>query len=268
MIDRPADARWRRPRIMGILNVTPDSFSDGGRFVGLNDAVAQARSMSAEGADIVDVGGKSTRPGHVAVDAATELSRVLPVLDAIVPELEIPVSVDTWKAPVAAEALKHGARILNDVWGLQRDPAMANVAAEAGVEIVLMHNREAADPDIDILDDVRRFFDRTLDIARRAGIRDGNIVLDPGIGFGKTVAQSLTCVKRLDVLREFGFPILLGVSRKSSIGHVLDKPVGERLFGTLAMNAWAMREAVDIIRVHDVAPHRDLVKIYEAIENA
>lgn len=253
---------------MGVLNVTPDSFSDGGRFDELDAAVDQARRMARDGADIIDVGGESTRPGHQALDAEGELARVLPVLDAILPELEILVSIDTYKAPVAAEALRRGAKMLNDVWGLQRDPDMAGVAAEAGIEVVLMHNRTEVDPAIDILDDIRRFFDRTLAIARTAGIRDENIILDPGIGFGKTVGQSLTCMKRLDLLRAFGFPVLLGASRKSSIGHVTGKPVDQRLYGTLAVNAWGMLQGADIIRVHDVAEHVDLVKMLQAIREA
>jgi dihydropteroate synthase len=265
---KPEPAPVRRPRIMGIVNVTPDSFSDGGRFAQRDAAAAQARQMEKAGADIIDIGGESTRPGYTPVDAQTELGRVLPVLDAILPALSVPVSIDTTKPIVAAEALRRGARMLNDQWALRRDPEMAVVAADADVEIVLMHNRETIDPDIDIIEDMLRYFETSLEIARRGGIRDERIILDPGIGFGKTVAQNLTCVTRLGVLRNLGFPVLLGVSRKSSIGHILDRPVGERLIGTVATNAWAMRDGVDIIRVHDVAEHVDLVRMFAALESA
>lgn len=257
-----------RPRIMGILNVTPDSFSDGGLFAGRDAALAQGRRMAAEGADIIDIGGESTRPGHTPVDAATELNRILPVIDALAPELDVPLSVDTTKPEVAAEALRRGARMLNDQWALQRDPEMADVAAGSGREIVLMHNRESIDPEIDIIADIRAYFDRSLEIARKAGLRDSQIILDPGVGFGKTVEQNLACVARLGEIRAIGFPVLLGVSRKSSIGKVLDKSVDQRLYGTLAMNAWGLREGADIIRVHDVAAHMDLVRMFEAIAAA
>ncbi len=257
-----------RPRIMGILNVTPDSFSDGGLFAGRDAALAQGRRMAAEGADIIDVGGESTRPGHTPVDAATELNRILPVIDALAPELDVPLSVDTTKPEVAAEALRRGARMLNDQWALQRDPEMADIAAGSGREIVLMHNRESIDPEIDIIADIRAYFDRSLEIARKAGLGDSQIILDPGVGFGKTVEQNLACVARLGEIRALGFPVLLGVSRKSSIGKVLDKSVDQRLYGTLAMNAWGLREGADIIRVHDVAAHMDLVRMFEAIAAA
>lgn len=255
------------PLVMGILNVTPDSFSDGGRFEARETAIEHARAMIAEGADIIDIGGESSRPGHTPVSAEEELDRVLPVLREVAP-MGVPVSIDTMKAEVASKALAAGATIMNDVWGLQRDPAMADVAAEAGCEIVLMHNRETVEPEIDIVDDILEFFGRTLEIARRAGIAEKNIFLDPGIGFGKTADQSLQAMKHLARLKALGFPILFGASRKSSIGHVLDKPVDQRLYGTLAVNAWAVLENADIIRVHDVAAHVDLVKMLNAIRSA
>jgi dihydropteroate synthase len=264
------DSRANNPRtrIMGILNVTPDSFSDGGLFAAAEAAIGQALRMEADGADIVDVGGESTRPGYEPVDAATELCRVMPVLEAIVPRLAVPISIDTRKAEVALAAVAAGARMVNDIWGLQRDDAMARVAAESGVEVVAMHNRDTIDGSIDITDDIRRFFERTIEIARAAGISDDKLILDPGIGFGKTLEQNLQAVRRLSEIRALGFPVLLGVSRKSSIGRILDKPVGERLIGTVAMNVWAMRDDVDIVRVHDVAEHADARKIIEAIRNS
>lgn len=257
-----------RTRIMGILNVTPDSFSDGGRFDRLDAAVAQARRMAAEGADIIDVGGESTRPGYLPVDAEEELRRVLPVLEAIVPTVGIPVSIDTRKAVVARAALRAGARLLNDVWGLQRDPGLADLAAEAEVETIAMHNRDAVDPAIDIVDEMLRYFEVTIDIARRAGIREDRLILDPGIGFGKTLEQNLRAVKYIGAIRALGFPVLLGVSRKSSIGRITGREVGDRLAGTIAMNAWALRDGVDIIRVHDVAEHVDARAISEALRDA
>ncbi|MFC3131859.1 dihydropteroate synthase [Microbaculum marinum] len=258
----------RRTLIMGILNVTPDSFSDGGRFAAVDAAIAQARRMAAEGADILDIGGESTRPGYEPVDTATELARVLPVIEAVAPDLGVPLSIDTRKADVAAAVVAAGARMVNDVWGLQRDERLARVAAEAGVDVVAMHNRDEIDAAIDIVDDMRRFFDRTIAIARAAGIGDDRLVLDPGIGFGKTLAQNLVAVRRLPEIRALGFRVLLGVSRKSSIGRILDRPVGERLIGTVAMNVWAMRDNVDIIRVHDVAEHVDAMKIVDALREA
>lgn len=253
-------------RVMGILNVTPDSFSDGGRFDRLDAAVGQARRIVAEGADLLDIGGESTRPGHAAVDAETELARVLPVLDALGRDFPIPVSIDTSKAIVAAAALRRGAAIVNDVWGLMRDADIARVAAEAGADLVLMHNRERADASLDIVEEMLSFFDLALGIARRAGMTDGRIVLDPGFGFGKTPEQSLDAIRRLGELkRRLGFPLLVGVSRKSTLGLVLDKPVGERLAGTIAMNVFAMLEGADIIRVHDVAEHVDARKIIERL---
>ena len=268
--DRPTQGRAApaRTRIIGILNVTPDSFSDGGRFDNLEAAGAQARRMAAEGADIIDVGGESTRPGYEPVETERELARVLPVLEAIVPEIGVPVSIDTRKAEVARAALKAGASLINDVWGLQRDPGLAGLAAETGVETIAMHNRDDIDPKIDIVDDMLRFFERTIDIARRAGIADDRLTLDPGIGFGKTLEQNLRAVKHVGQIRALGFPVLLGVSRKSSIGRITGREVGDRLAGTIAMNAWALRDGVDIIRVHDVAAHFDARAITEALRDA
>ncbi|ESR24187.1 dihydropteroate synthase [Lutibaculum baratangense] len=265
--DHPRTGRGAA-RVMGILNVTPNSFSDGGRFDDFDRALAQARQMVEEGADIIDIGGESTRPGTPKTDAETEIARVRPVLEAVVAQLDVPVSIDTMKARVAEMAIEAGARIVNDVWALRHDPDMAAVVAHHEVDLVMMHNRDGFDPALDVLDDLRRYFEHSLGLARKAGIADDRIWLDPGIGFGKTPAQSLLLVKRLDALRDFGFPILLGVSRKSSIGHVTGRAVDDRLAGTIAMNVWGLIDGVDIIRVHDVKEHVDAVKIVEAIRNA
>lgn len=252
-------------KIMAILNVTPDSFSDGGRFGSVEAAVARGHGMIAEGADMLDIGGESTRPGHAPVDAATELARVLPVIGALAGDPAVPVSIDTTKAEVAEAGLRAGAGVVNDVWGLQRDPEIARIAAAHGAGLVLMHNRDGVDADIDIMDDMRRFFARSLAIAHAAGVPDAKIVLDPGFGFGKTPAQNLDCVRRLGELRALGYRLLLGVSRKSTIGRITGRPVEERLIGTVALNALAMRDGVDIIRVHDVAAHVDARKVVEAL---
>ncbi len=207
---------------MGVLNVTPDSFSDGGRFLDPDAAIAHAQRLAAEGADILDIGAESTRPygGAVRVPLEEERRRLAAVLPAVV-ALGVPVSIDTMKASVAAWALEAGAAIVNDVWGLQRDPDMARVVAEHGAPVIIMHNRDAADPTIDIIADVAAFFSRSLEIAWSAGIPHDRIVLDPGIGFGKTPEQSLTCIARLDALRGFGLPLLVGASRKRFIHSVV-----------------------------------------------
>ena len=202
---------------MGVLNVTPDSFSDGGRFLDAQVALAHARRLAAEGADIIDVGAESTRPygGAVRVSLEEERARLAPVLSEVI-SLGVPVSIDTLKAPVAAWALDLGAAIVNDVWGLQRDPDMAGVVADHGVPVIIMHNRENADPTIDIIADVTSFFERSLEIAARAGIRREQIVLDPGIGFGKTPEQSMTCIARLNTWRSFGLPSWLALRASAS----------------------------------------------------
>ncbi len=257
-----------RTLVMGVINMTPDSFSDGGLYADAGAAVRAGLRMIEEGADIVDVGGELTRPGHVAVDAGEELKRALPVIAGLVEKTEIPVSIDTYKASVAEAALKAGARMVNDVWGLQRDPDMARVVAAAGAAVVIMHNRERAEPNIDILDDIRVFFANSLARARAAGIRDDRIVLDPGIGFGKTLEQNLLILARLDELHELGFPILLGTSRKSFIGRLSPSEPRERLPGTLAANIFAVLGRVAILRVHDVAAHVQALRVAEAIRGA
>jgi dihydropteroate synthase len=258
-----------RPLVMGVLNVTPDSFSDGGRFLDPQAAVAQARRLVAEGADILDVGAESTRPygGAVRVSLEEERARLAPVLPDVV-ALGIPVSIDTLKAAVAAWALDRGAAIVNDVWGLQGDPDMARVVAEHGVPVIIMHNRETADPAIDIIADVTAFFQRSLDIAARAGIARERIVLDPGIGFGKTLEQSLACIARLETWRSFGVPLLVGASRKRFIHSVTPSDPMERIGGSLAAHLLAVENGATIVRVHDVAPTVQALAIASAIRRA
>jgi len=258
-----------RPIVMGVLNVTPDSFSDGGRFLDPVDAIDQARRVIAEGADLLDIGAESTRPygGAVAVPIAEEMRRLGPVLPAVV-GLGVPVSIDTMKAEVAAWALAAGAAIVNDVWGLQRDGELARVVAQHAVPVIIMHNREAADPAIDIVADICAFFSRSLDIAARAGIARQNIVLDPGIGFGKTPEQSLTAIARLPELKSFGLPLLVGASRKRFIDTVSPAPPDQRLGGSIAAHLLAVAGGAAIIRTHDVAETVQALRVAAAIGSA
>jgi dihydropteroate synthase len=258
-----------RPIVMGVLNVTPDSFSDGGRFLDPVDAIDQARRMIAEGADVLDIGAESTRPygGAVVVPTAEEMRRLGPVLPAVV-GLGVPVSIDTMKAEVAAWALAAGAAIVNDVWGLQRDGELGRVVAQHAVPVIIMHNREAADPAIDIVADICAFFSRSLDIAARAGIARQNIVLDPGIGFGKTPEQSLTAIARLPELKSFGLPLLVGASRKRFIDTVSPAPPDQRLGGSIAAHLLAVAGGAAIIRTHDVAETVQALRVAAAIGSA
>jgi dihydropteroate synthase len=259
----------RRTLVMGVVNVTPDSFSDGGRFLDPHAAIAQARRLAAEGADILDIGAESTRPygDAVRVSSDEERARLAPVLPDII-ALGHPVSVDTMKASIAAWGIELGAAIVNDVWGLQRDPDMARVVAEHGVPVIIMHNRDAADPAIDIVGDVMAFFRRSLDIAARAGIARERIVLDPGIGFGKTPQQSIICIARLAELRTFGLPILVGASRKRFIHTVTPSAPTERLGGSIAAHLLAVENGAAMVRVHDVAPTVQALAVAAAIRQA
>jgi len=254
---------------MGVLNVTPDSFSDGGRFLDPQAATTQAKRLAGEGADILDIGAESSRPygNAVAVPLDEERARLAPILPAVV-ALGVPVSIDTMKSGVAAWALETGAAIVNDVWGLQRDPDMARVVAEHRVPVIIMHNRDKADPSIDIVADITAFFARSLEIAARAGIARERIVLDPGIGFGKTPEQSLTCIARLDAWRQFGLPLLVGASRKRFIHSVVPSEPAERLGGSLAAHLAAVENGAAIIRVHDVAPTVQALAVAAAIRRA
>lgn len=256
-----------RTLVMGILNVTPDSFSDGGLFAGEAEAVVQAERLVDEGAAILDVGGESTRPGHVPVPAEEEQARVVPVIRAVAPRLPVPISIDTYKASTARAALEAGARIVNDVWGLQREPDIANVAAAYGAPVIIMHNRETIEPELDIVADMLAFFERSLAIAHRAGLADSEIVLDPGVGFGKTWNQHLEALRRLPEIRALGFPVLVGVSRKSLLGRLHDRETrpADRLHGSLAAHAVAATLGADIVRVHDVAAHIDAMRVVDAV---
>jgi dihydropteroate synthase len=255
--------------VMGVVNVTPDSFSDGGRFLHPQAAIAQARRLAAEGADVLDIGAESTRPygDAVRVSIEEERARLEPVLSEMI-ALGCPVSVDTMKAPIAAWAIDLGAVIVNDVWGLQRDPDMARVVAERGVPVIIMHNRDAADPAIDIVADVASFFERSLEIAARAGIARERIVLDPGIGFGKTPQQSITCIARLAAFQNFGLPLLAGASRKRFIHIITPSEPMERLGGSIAAHLLAVENGAAIVRVHDVAPTVQALAVAAAIRQA
>jgi dihydropteroate synthase len=258
-----------RPLVMGVLNVTPDSFSDGGQFLQPPAAIEHARRLAAEGADIIDIGAESTRPygGMRPVSPEEERARLEPILPAVA-TIGIPVSIDTIKASTAAWALEAGASIVNDVWGLQRDADMARVVAERGAPVVIMHNRETADPDIDIIAEVDEFFSRSLEIAWTAGIARDRIVLDPGIGFGKTPEQSMACIAKLEKFRSFGLPLLVGASRKRFIASVSPSEPSERLGGSLAAHLIAAENGAAIIRTHDVAPTLQALAVAAAIRRA
>jgi dihydropteroate synthase len=254
------------PAVMGVLNVTPDSFSDGGKFLAPEHALAQAQRLIADGADIIDIGAESTRPygGAQPVSAEMELRRLEPVL-ADIAALGVPLSIDSMKAEVVAWALEHGAVVANDVWGLQRDPAMADLIAACNAPVIVMHNRERADPGIDIMLDIADFFRRSLDIAARAGIARENIVLDPGIGFGKTHEQSMIALARLGEFDTFGLPVLVGASRKLFIASVSPAEPHQRIGGSIAAHLIAARHGAKIIRTHDVAETVQALRVASAI---
>lgn len=260
-----------RPLVMGILNVTPDSFSDGNRFFSLEAAVERALEMEREGADIIDIGGESTRPNAPAVSLEQELDRVLPVIEALAGKIGVPISVDTYKAGVAAAACAAGAEIVNDVSGLCFDPAMAGAVARADAGLVVMHTRGRPDrmqADTryeDLISEVKAYLSDSLALADAAGIKSCRIAVDPGIGFGKSVAGNLEIVRRLSELLSLGRPILVGPSRKSFIGAVTGKDSGDRLFGTAAVVAVSVANGASIVRVHDVAAMRDVAIMARAL---
>jgi dihydropteroate synthase len=268
-IDFSALANLDRPAIVGVLNVTPDSFSDGGQFFAPDAAIAHAQAMAKDGADILDIGAESTRPygGAKPVSAEDEIARLAPILGEVV-RAGRPVSIDTMKASVARWALEQGVAMVNDVWGLQRDPDMARIVADHGALVVVMHNRETVDPAIDIIKDIEKFFERSLDLAEAAGVKSSRIILDPGIGFGKTQAQSIETLARLGVLRRFGLPVLVGASRKRFIDSVSPAPAGARLAGSLAAHLAAEEAGAAILRVHDVAETLQALKVAKAIREA
>ena len=273
----------KRTYIMGILNITPDSFSGDGLLVHedvVQTAVSQAKQFAADGADIIDIGGESTRPGSTPVSEADELARVIPVIEAVKTAVSLPISVDTCRASVAEAALEAGASWVNDVWGLRMDAQMGTVVADANCPVVLMHNRsKPKDVDQeerlggryvgveydDLISDIKKELSESIELALKAGVQEVNIILDPGVGFGKTIAQNLRIVNQLDQFKTMGFPILLGTSRKSFIGYTLNLPPEERLEGTAATVAIGIERGADIVRVHDVKSIVRLAKMTDAI---
>jgi len=249
---------------MGILNVTPDSFSDGGRFLDHDAAVGRARQMMAEGADIIDVGGESTRPGSTPVTAEQEMERVIPVIEYLSRNMDIPISVDTYRGNTAEAAIKAGAHMLNDVWGLKADPEMGRVAAQYRVPICIMHNKANTEYD-NLIEDIIRELSQSIEMALKAGVKDENVIIDPGIGFGKTWEQNVQVMRHLEQFKQLGYPILLGTSRKSFIGRVLDLPVEERLEGTIATTVAGIMKGADIVRVHDVLQNRRAADMTDAV---
>lgn len=258
----------RHTAIMGILNVTPDSFSDGGSYRTMDDVRCRVQQMIEEGADIIDVGGESTRPGvQTVLPADEEMARVIPVIECLSREFDVPLSVDTYKACVAEEAVKAGADLINDIWGLDFDPDMGAVIARSGASCCLMHNRRRAEYGdflTECLEDMRHMAEKAL----AAGIAEDKIILDPGVGFGKTYENNLTVIQHLTDFHELGFPMLLGTSRKSVIGLTLDLPVNERVEGTIVTSVYAVLARYAFVRVHDIEANRRAVRMAEAIRDA
>lgn len=250
--------------VMGILNVTPDSFSDGGKFNEIEKAVARAKEMVEQGADIIDIGGESTRPGHAPLSLEEELERVIPFVRAIAENVKVPISVDTYKAEVAKQAIEAGAHIINDIWGAKADDQMAKVAAELEVPIILMHNRHNRDYQF-FLRDVLNDLYESIALAKRAGVKDDMIILDPGIGFAKDYSENIKMMQHLDMLVGTGYPVLLGTSRKTMIGQALDLPVNERMEGTGATVCYGIQKGCQIIRIHDVKEMSRMAKMMDAL---
>ncbi|WP_084157495.1 dihydropteroate synthase [Oceanobacillus manasiensis] len=252
---------------MGILNVTPDSFSDGGSYESTEKAVEQAILMEKEGADILDIGGESTRPDHDPVALEEELKRVIPAIEAIREKVSIPISIDTYKAETARRALEAGATIINDVWGAKKEPAIAKVAAEYGAPIILMHNRDNMSYN-DLIEDMKRDLIESIDIALSAGVKKENIIVDPGVGFAKTGEDNLKVMNNLEAFHALGFPLLLGTSRKRFIGHVLGNEAKQRDVGTGATTCLGITKGVKIVRVHNVRLNKELAVMTDAMHRA
>lgn len=250
--------------IMGILNVTPDSFSDGGSYVNVEDAVNHAREMIRDGAEFIDVGGESTRPGYTLISDEEEIRRIVPVIKRLREETDTIISVDTYKSEVAKAALESGAHIINDIWGLQRDPEMIRIAAKYQVPVIIMHNQDGTEYK-DYINEIKEFFHQSISLALEAGLKRENIILDPGIGFGKDLKQNRDIMVNLMELRELGYPVLLGASRKSMIGKMLNVPPKERVSGTVATTVMGIMQGIDIVRVHDVRENADAAKVTDAI---
>ncbi|MHB1154432.1 MAG: dihydropteroate synthase [Eubacteriales bacterium] len=245
----------KRTYIMGILNRTPDSFSDGGKYTDINGAIKHALTMVSEGADLIDVGGESTRPGALPVDVNHEIDRVVPLIKEISQKCDTPISVDTYRAKTAEVAIKAGAGMINDVWGLMADKQMANVVAQYQIPVCIMHNKKIPEYE-NLIEDVKRDLYVSIELAIKSGVKSENIIIDPGIGFGKTFEHNILIMKNLEQFKKLGFPLLLGVSRKSIIGLILNLPVDQRLEGTIATNIIGIMKGADIIRVHDVEQNK------------
>lgn len=254
----------KKTYIMGILNVTPDSFSDGGKYNRMDAALSHAEEMIRDGADIVDIGGESTRPGHTVITDEEEIARVVPVIEAVKSRFDIPVSIDTYKGKVAEAALKAGADLVNDIWGFKHDRRVAELTAQYGAACCLMHNRHEAVYQ-DFLEDMVQDMKECVSIAREAGVTEDKIILDPGVGFGKTYEMNLEAIHHVDVLHRLGFPILLGTSRKSVIGLTLDLPADQRVEGTLATTVIGVMKGCAFVRVHDVKENKRVIRMTEAI---
>jgi dihydropteroate synthase len=250
--------------IMGILNVTPDSFSDGGKWKTIDSAMRHAEEMAAAGADIIDIGGESTRPGHEEIPVEEELDRVIPIIEALERRLDVPSSIDTYKSAVAREAVRAGADLVNDIWGLKRDADMAGVIKESGVSCCLMHNRDNMNYTV-FMPDMLKDLSASVSIAGEAGIAADKIILDPGLGFAKTYEMNLEAVNKLHMVKELGYPVLLGASRKSFVGLALQLPVTERVEGTIATTVIGVMRGCSFVRVHDVKETRRAVTMTEAI---
>ncbi|WP_371371277.1 dihydropteroate synthase [Sporomusa aerivorans] len=255
--------------VMGILNFTPDSFSDGGKFNDLDAALKHAEQMIRDGADIIDIGAESTRPyGSETISAEEEMDRLMPVLEKVLAVSSVPVSIDTYKSSVAREALKAGAHIINDIWGLQFDPDMAKVVAEFNAPVVIMHNQEGTEYQRDIMSHILEFLRQSVEIGKAAGIDINNFIIDPGVGFGKKPADNLVVMARLDELKSMGMPVLLGTSRKRFIGEILDAPPEDRVEGTAATVALGITKGANIVRVHDVKEIARITRMTDAMINA
>lgn len=257
-------ALGKRTYIMGILNLTPDSFSDGGKFNCCKNAIEHASLMLQQGADIIDIGGESTRPNHEPVGEEEELKRVIPIIRDIRERFDVPISIDTYKGKVAEEAIKAGANLINDVWGFKKDPYIAKVAAKYEVPCCLMHNRDNTEYE-NIIEDMIKELKESIDIALKAGVKRENIILDPGIGFGKTYEQNLYVMNNLEKLNVLGYPMLLGTSRKSMIGNTLNLPANERVEGTVATTVIGIMKKYDFVRVHDVKENKRAAVMTDAI---
>ncbi|WLD95302.1 dihydropteroate synthase [Alkalihalobacillus sp. AL-G] len=253
-----------RTWIMGILNVTPDSFSDGGRYNSIEQAVEHAKKMVDSGADLIDIGGESTRPGFEEVSEEEELKRVLPFIKAIKEEIDVPISIDTYKAEVAKQAIEAGADIINDIWGARADPQMAEVAAQLQVPIILMHNRENHNYE-HLMSDIVKDLRESIELVKNAGVNEENIILDPGVGFAKTYEDNLEVMNKLETITTMGYPVLLGTSRKGFIGKVLEAEVDERVEGTGATTCLGIQKGCQIIRIHDVLENKRMAMMMDAM---